>query len=67
MRAGNELYKAKKNLEALQEYTNALLLCESEGSEAMAMAFANRSAVLMAIGSSEALLAAIRLLLVVTS
>ena len=58
--AGNEAYKSKKNLAALQEYTNALLLCESEQSESMAMAFANRSAVLMAVGSSEALMAAVR-------
>ena len=47
-------------MEALQEYTNALLHCEDQKSETMAMAYANRSAVLMAIGSNEALVSAIR-------
>ena len=58
--SGNEAYKSKKNMEALQEYTNALLHCEDQKSETMAMAYANRSAVLMAIGSYEALVSAIR-------
>ena len=58
--SGNEAYKSKKNMEALQEYTNALLHCEDQKSETMAMAYANRSAVLMAIGSNEALVSAIR-------
>ena len=47
-------------MEALQEYTKALLHCEDQKSETMAMAYANRSAVLMAIGSNEALVSAIR-------
>jgi hypothetical protein len=58
---GNKAYQRKQNYEAIKLYTESLQYAESgSNSETLALAFANRSAVLLAQGKDKDVEAALR-------
>ena len=58
---GNKAYQGKQNYEAIELYTESLQYAESgSNSETLALAFANRSAVLLAQGKNKDVEAALR-------
>ena len=58
---GNKAYQSKQNYEAIELYTESLLHAEpGSSSETLALAFANRSAVLLAQGKYKDVEAALR-------
>ena len=58
---GNKAYQTKHNYEAIELYSRSLQHAESgTNSETLALAFANRSAVLLALGKTEDVQAALR-------
>ena len=58
---GNKAYQNKQNYEAIELYSKSLQNAEAgSNSETLALAFANRSAVLLALGKNEYVEAALR-------
>ena len=58
---GNKAYQNKQNYEAIQLYTKSLQYSETgTESETLALAYANRSAVLLALGKDKDVEAALR-------
>ena len=58
---GNKAYQKKQNYEAIELYTESLQYAEAgSNSETLALAFANRSAVLLAQGKNSDVEAALR-------
>ena len=58
---GNKAYQGKNNYEAIELYSKSLQHAEAgPNSETLALAFANRSAVFLALGKNENVEAALR-------
>ena len=58
---GNKAYQAKHNYDAIELYSKSLQHAEAgPNSETLALAFANRSAVLLALGKTQDVEAALR-------
>ena len=58
---GNKAYQSKQNYEAIDLYTKSLQYAETgSDSETLSLAFANRSAVLLALGKTQYVQAALR-------